>query len=412
MDNVTHSLAGLLLAEAAARLRVRAGGTEPSPLFRVFAAAASMVAANLPDFDLLYTGAGGRRLDYMLHHRGHTHTFVVAVIGAIALWALASLAWRWRARVRLAPRDAGWLFALLLASTLSHVLLDWTNSYGVHPFWPFDNRWLYGDAVFIIEPWFWVVTVPTLVAASTSRVARVLLSGLLLLGLGLAWSVDMVSVGAATALTLGAALFVALARTLRPGMRAAASVGAWLAVTLAMFAGTAAARSTTERAVRAADPRAELLDVVVSPLPANPICTSVITVERSGASYRVVTARASAAPAITEAARCGERDRAGPMFTTATRTSTRAVQWGTEWSAPHAELATLARESCPALAALRFIRVPAWRALDDSTVMLGDVRYGGGGGNGFTDVSVPRRSSECPAAVPPWIPPRADLLGM
>ena len=52
-----------------------------------------------------------------------------------------------------------------------------------------------------------------------------------------------------------------------------------------------------------------------------------------------------------------------------------------------AELAALARESCPALAALRFIRVPAWRAVDDSTVMLGDVRYGGGSGSGPSGTS-------------------------
>ena len=98
------------------------------------------------------------------------------------------------------------------------------------------------------------------------------------------------------------------------------------------------------------------------------------------------------------------------MFRESPRRQTDAVRWDTEWTASHAELATLARESCPALAALRFIRVPAWRLVDDETVMLGDVRYGGGSGNGFSDVVVPRRESRCPDAVPPWTPPRADLL--
>ena len=71
----------------------------------------------------------------------------------------------------------------------------------------------------------------------------------------------------------------------------------------------------------------------------------------------------------------------------------------------------LVRESCPALAAMRFIRVPIWSAVGDSTVLLGDVRYGGGG-SGFADVRVPRRSAGCPRGVPPWTPPRADLLGL
>jgi inner membrane protein len=411
MDNVTHTLAGLLLAESAVRLRARLTASEPSPRFRAFASITSLVAANLPDADLLYTGLGGDRLAYMLHHRGHTHTIVLAVVGAALLHGAASLVWRLRARAA-PPRDDGrWLLALLLASALSHILLDWTNSYGVHPFWPFDGRWVYGDAVFIVEPWFWVIAVPTLVAAGTRRVARVLLSLVLLLGLVLAWRVSLVSTGAAAALTAGAALSIVLARALPPGARAAAAVGGWVAVTLLMAAGTSAARGAVARAVREADPTTELLDVVVSPLPASPVCTTVLTVERSGEAYRVVTGRASAAPSLREASRCGARDRSGPMFRPSSRPSSRAVRWDAEWTASLAELAILARESCPAAAALRFIRVPAWRTIDDSTVMLGDVRYGGASGSGFSDVRVPRRSTDCPDAVPPWTPPRADLLG-
>jgi hypothetical protein len=74
------------------------------------------------------------------------------------------------------------------------------------------------------------------------------------------------------------------------------------------------------------------------------------------------------------------------------------------------ELAMLASESCPALAALRFIRVPVWSAASDSAVALGDARYGGGSGRGFSDVVVPRRAPVCPKNIPPWIPPRTDLL--
>ena len=410
MDNVTHTLAGLLLAESAVRLRARSTREEPSPRFRAIAAVSSVIAANLPDFDLLYTGVGGDRLAYMLHHRGHTHTVVLAILGAALLWGAAMLVWRWRARAAPVRDDGRWLAGLLLVSALSHLLLDWTNSYGVHPFWPFDNRWIYGDAVFIVEPWFWVIAVPTLVAASRSRIARVLLSLVLFVGLVLAWRVDLVSTGAAVALTIGAGLSIVLARVLRPGARAALAVGAWLAVTLVMVVGTSRAHGTVVRAVREADQAAVVLDVVVSPLPANPVCTTVITVERSGAVYRVATARASAAPSVVDASRCGARDRSGPMFGASPRRSTSAVRWDSEWTAPIDELAILARESCPALAALRFIRVPAWRAVDDSTVMLGDVRYGGASGSGFSDVRVSRWSTACPDAVPPWTPPRAELL--
>ena len=412
MDNVTHSLAGLLLAEAAVRLRARRTGAEPSARFRTVAAISSTIAANLPDADLFYTGLGGDRLAYMLHHRGYTHTIVAALAGALLAWGIVTLALRWRARQAPASGDVPWLFGLLLVSTMSHLVLDWTNSYGVHPFWPLDDRWRYGDAVFIVEPWLWVVSVPALVAASGSRVVRVLLSLVLLTGLVLSWRVDMVSTGAAIALTLGAALSVALAWRLGRDGRAIAAVIGWIAITSIMAAGAARARGLVRESVRLADPSATILDVVVSPPPTNPVCAMAITVERSGAMYRVVTARASALPALLPADRCGAREVSGSLMRPSRRASTAAVQWDREWSAPSAELEQLARESCPALAALRFIRVPIWRTLDDSTVTLGDVRYGGGSGGGFTDVRVPRRSAACPDGVPPWVPPRAEVLGM
>jgi inner membrane protein len=38
----------------------------------------------------------------------------------------------------------------------SHVFLDYLNNYGVRLLNPIDWRWLYGDAVFIVDPWLWI----------------------------------------------------------------------------------------------------------------------------------------------------------------------------------------------------------------------------------------------------------------
>ena len=409
MDNVTHSLAGLLLAEAAVYLRSRRTG--PAPGIRTVATA-SLIAANLPDADLFYTGAGGDRLAYMLHHRGYTHTVVGVVIGAILVWLATLLAWRWRSRQWVVRGEAGWLLALLAVSTFSHLALDWTNSYGVHPFWPFDDRWYYGDSVFIVEPWLWVVSVPALVAASSARAVQAMLSLVLLAGVGLAWRVDLVSAGAALSLTVGAAVSIALALVLGRSARLVAAIAGWIAVTLVMALSSARAKADVLGAARASDGNAEVVDVVVSPLPANAVCMAVITVERSGSVYRVSTLRASAAPSIADASRCATRGEAGSLFRSSPRPSTRAVRWDSEWSAPLAELSTLARASCPALAALRFIRVPVWQSASAETALLGDARYGGGSGSSFSDVRVARQTSVCPRAVPPWTPPRAGLLGL
>lgn len=416
MDNVTHTLAGLVIAESAVQLRAHRTGDSGSPAFRTIAAVAGMLAANLPDGDLLYTGVGADRLAYMLHHRGHTHTVVIALIGAALLWGAGLLVARWRRRP--APdhdgddrADTRWLAAVVFVAALSHLVLDGTNSYGIHPFWPFDNGWRYGDSVFIVEPWFWIVAAPALVAAARLRVARALLAIVLVAAVVLAWRVDIVTTGAATALTAGALLSVVLARVLRPGARMLAVVTSWVAVTLALAAGSALARAQVVQAVDVHAPGSSLLDVVVSPLPANPLCATIITVEREGDTYRVVTALATGLPAVMDVADCRSRGGAGPVFRPSSRLASPAVQWQAEWAAPATALAELARQSCPALAALRFIRVPVWRAVDDSTVMLGDARFGGASGSGFSDVEVPRASTRCPDAVPPWTPPRSDLLG-
>ena len=331
------------------------------------------------------------------------------MVGALVVWVVVLSIWRSRSGQTLVRRDVWWLLGLFVVSIGSHLVLDWTNSYGVHLFWPIENHWAYGDAVFIVEPWFWVVAVPTLVLATTSRVARVLLALVLAVGLVLAWEVSLVSRGAAVVLTIGAALSVAVAWRLPPSARVMVAVGGWIAVTLVMLGGSVSARRTIEGAVRGADPAAELLDVALTPLPANAVCLTALTVERVGGMYRVDVARVSAAPAITPAARCGGRESIGPPLHASSRRSTAAVQWDAEWSVPAAPLVALARQSCPALAALRFIRVPIWRDYPDSIVMLGDLRYGGTG-TGFSDVRVPARATRCQRAVPPWTPPRSDVL--
>jgi len=63
----------------------------------------------------------------------------------------------WRSRGRktkdpnLPPRW-GLLFGFACLAGFSHVLLDFTNNYGVRPFWPFSERWYSWDIVFIVEP--------------------------------------------------------------------------------------------------------------------------------------------------------------------------------------------------------------------------------------------------------------------
>ncbi|GJG86477.1 hypothetical protein tb265_16580 [Gemmatimonadetes bacterium T265] len=439
MDNVTHTLAGFVLAEAAWQARLAgtpaaevpaAGdrtGAAPSALaptaaWRPVAAVAAVVAANLPDVDVPYAVLA--RLDplaSLLQHRGYTHTLLAAAVGAVVTWAAALGVWRRRARHAGGPgaapdtaADRGWLFGLVAVAVLSHLALDWTNDYGVHPFSPSDNAWHYGDAVFIVEPWLWAAAVPALLLAARRPAARVALGLVLAAGLALAWGLPLVPRAAALALTAGAAASLALAARLRPAARAAAGVGGWLAVELVFFLGARAARAHVVTAA-ATDLHARLVDVVITPTPADPLCARAIAVETVGARYRVTTAWVAALPGVVPAARCALPAAAVgapslPMRDAA-RPPTAAVRWGKTWDAPLAELVALGRGNCVAAAVLRFARVPAWTAAGADTVVLEDLRYDRGGGAGFAGFRVPLRPAACPRGVPPWRPPRADLIG-
>jgi inner membrane protein len=146
LDNLTHSLVGLTAAKAGLE-RLSPG-----------ASLLCILAANSPDSDvaiLLF----GDRWDYLQHHRGITH----AIIGTAFLALLLPLIFygidRLWARVRRHPpkvKFRGLLIASLIVSA-THPLLDWTNNYGVRPLLPWSPRWFYGDLVFIIDPFMWVV---------------------------------------------------------------------------------------------------------------------------------------------------------------------------------------------------------------------------------------------------------------
>src|SRR5205085_5509197 len=79
-----------------------------------------VVAANLPDADLVYTRITAAPLGSLLHHRGHTHTVAgIAVLG-LAIAAVCVLP-RIRESVG-AARPRLWL--LIALGLASHLVLD------------------------------------------------------------------------------------------------------------------------------------------------------------------------------------------------------------------------------------------------------------------------------------------------
>jgi len=111
------------------------------------------LAAEAPDLDVFAAFRG--RVFGFAHHRGFTHSFLGLLIVSLAVVGFMYLVWRVRGRKtndpNLPPRW-GLLFVFAYVAGLSHILLDFTNNYGVRPFWPFSERWYSWDIVYIVEP--------------------------------------------------------------------------------------------------------------------------------------------------------------------------------------------------------------------------------------------------------------------
>ncbi len=112
------------------------------------------LAAEAPDLDIIGGLLRGPAFGFA-HHRGFTHSFLGVPLDAFVVVGLVYLLWRLRGRKikdsKLPPRW-GLLFLYACLAGLSHILLDFTNNYGVRPFWPFSEKWYSWDIVFIVEP--------------------------------------------------------------------------------------------------------------------------------------------------------------------------------------------------------------------------------------------------------------------
>jgi inner membrane protein len=146
LEPITHFLTGACLG--------RAGFNRRTSL----ATATMTLAAEAPDLDILTRFKSA--VYGFAHHRGFTHSFLGLLLVSAFVVGFMYLVWRVRGRKtkdpNLPPRW-GLLFALAYLAGLSHILLDFTNNYGVRPLWPFSERWYSWDIVFIVEPVLYVL---------------------------------------------------------------------------------------------------------------------------------------------------------------------------------------------------------------------------------------------------------------
>jgi inner membrane protein len=131
MDNLTHSLTGVLLARAGFnRLTPRANWV-------------MVLALNAPDIDLLWSWGREPHI-YIDHHRGFTHSFFFMPLVALVPLALTRQ-FRWKS----------WIAAMV--GVCVHILQDTTNVYGIRSLWPLTGHWFRLDWVSVVDPWIWAL---------------------------------------------------------------------------------------------------------------------------------------------------------------------------------------------------------------------------------------------------------------
>ena len=146
MDNITHSLVGLMLA--------RAGLEKTTPR----GTAMMVVAANAPDIDAIFWFNGSQT--YLEWHRSYPHAIAFAPLVALLPMLLA--------RVRFSCPS----FLAALIGVFSHLLLDWTNSYGIPLALPFSWHRFRLDIANVFDVWIWGILLGGVVAMALARRTR------------------------------------------------------------------------------------------------------------------------------------------------------------------------------------------------------------------------------------------------
>jgi inner membrane protein len=282
MDPIAHTFTGAALAGAGLR-RV-------TPL----ATATLILAANAPDVDIVVQFAG--MYASLAHRRGWTHGVLALAIWPFVLTAIM-LAWdRWRRRRRdpqAAPVRPLPILGLAALGVATHPALDWLNTYGMRWLMPFDGRWFYGDAVFIVDPWIWLALGGVLFLQHSSSWSALIGWGLFFaLATTLMLSVDIVP-AAARALWIAGLLGLGLLRLRRRGERLPApgavaarerrtriTVTAVAAYIVLMVGLGRAAEAEVRRAMAAGGESAA--DVMAGPAPADPFGRVVVAAVPSG----------------------------------------------------------------------------------------------------------------------------------
>ena len=405
MDNLTHSIIGFGVGELVHRSLPEEADERSQRVRHRLLLVSCALASNFPDLDLFMSRLLPDPLGYLLNHRGHTHTVLWALPQAVLLAALLWLLWPSARALLKASRTTRLGLALSVGVGFAlHLSMDYTNSYGIHPWYPLDARWFFGDMVFIVEPLFWVaIGVPM---ALIMRWRSLRMAGLACLLAALVIFASKGYLGWTSFAALLAIAVVCGAAQWRAGLRGRAGLLLALGVSVGFIALQGAAsyagRAQISAVLQAADPASRVLDVAMTAFPSQPLCWAFVSVESNEAAdrYRLRRGVASIAPQWLAPLACpaGLVEQLPSVALSAGVAQFDAAQAGLR------QLRALKNTRCDVDAWLRFARMPKLDAGE-----LSDYRFAATPRGNFTTLRI-AQAAKCADGVPAWGYPRADLL--
>jgi inner membrane protein len=132
MDPITHGLIGIALSALSGHpIQLN------DPVFL-----GCTLGAMLPDLDIITHVKG--RLNYLLKHRGASHSLIALTVMALGLSTALYLVFP----------TASWntVFFFTLIGTMSHGIMDLLNSYGAELLWPFSRKKITVDMIMLSDP--------------------------------------------------------------------------------------------------------------------------------------------------------------------------------------------------------------------------------------------------------------------
>jgi inner membrane protein len=364
----------------------------------------SVIANNFPDIDLVYSMSS--KLSYIVHHRGYTHTLAFILPLVLTILLLTKL-WTIRKNVKLLSKEWGFISGVALCGGLLHLLLDSSNSYGIHPFWPIENSWYYGDSIFIVEPWLWIGLTTFCYHDLRTKTGKFLAVGIYFLSIALSLKTKLVPMPIVLALcTTGGAAQV-IGHFSKGKWRFLPGSTLLAAIYITFFTAKQSAIRLFKENFDLTFNSSQLLDVSLTPFPANPFCWTAVAASIKDNKYMVAKAKVGPVMEGLDIIDCSSLpfDSGLANLIPMKSASNREVDWLGYLEMDLTEVSELNR-TCEFHSLLKFSRIPFW-----NREWLGDLRYDHSQAGSFCSIKrTTNAPTQCPSYLPSWIPPRSDLL--